>query len=163
MKVLDTLYGWKNCFVFSQKTYENIYFCKYKSRIQETKNLSTDADSSNNSLKTLLVRQNSMNKKLFLRCNLIPFMNKSFQIWDHFFPIVFHKDSKNLNSLDIGLWEVGVKRCLNRVNKWWGEIRKKNFFSVAAILHPLWAKVVKSETPSFHYFSLRIPKIKKKN
>ena len=41
------------------------------------------------------------------------FMSKSFQIWDHFFPLLFPKDSKNLKSLDIGLREVGAKRLVN--------------------------------------------------
>ena len=39
----------------------------------------------------------------------------------------------------------------------------KNFvktFFVTAILHPLWAKAFKSETTSFHLFSLGIPKSK---
>ena len=57
-------------------------------------------------------------------------------------------------SLDIGLPEVGAKRHLNRVNKW-KKICKKSFFA-AAILNPWWAKVFKSETTSFHYFSPRI-------
>ena len=46
---------------------------------------------------------------------------------------------------------------LNGVNKW-KQLIKQTFFA-AAILHPLWAKVFKSETTSFHYFSPRIPKI----
>ena len=45
-------------------------------------------------------------------------MTKSFQIWGHFFPLLFPKDSKNPKSLDIGLWEVGKKKRLNGVNKW---------------------------------------------
>ena len=40
------------------------------------------------------------------------------QIWDRFFPLVFPKDSENLESLDIGLWEVEAKRSFNGVNKW---------------------------------------------
>ena len=44
-------------------------------------------------------------------------MSESFQIWDHLFLLHFSKDSKNLKSLDIVLWEVGAKRRLNRVNK----------------------------------------------
>ena len=31
-------------------------------------------------------------------------------------------------------------------------LQKKTFFFCAAMLHPLWAKVVNSDTPSFHYF-----------
>ena len=47
---------------------------KKKSRIRETKNLSTDADSSTNTKKILLVRQNSP------AAVLTPFMSKSCQI-----------------------------------------------------------------------------------
>ena len=80
---------------------------------------------------------------------------KSETTWFHYFSL---KDSKNLNSLDIGLWEMGAKRRLNGVNKWKNPL--KTFFA-AAILHPLWKKVFKSETTSFYYFSPRIPKIQK--
>ena len=51
-----------------------------KIRIQETKHLSTNADSSPNTKKSLLLRQNSLNDKLFLRGNFTPFMSKSCQI-----------------------------------------------------------------------------------
>ena len=53
------------------------------------------------------------------------FMSKSFQIWDHFFPLLFPKDSKNLKSLDIGLWEVRAKRPLNGVRKCDGQTNKQ--------------------------------------
>ena len=65
-------------------------------------------------------------KNFFRRGDFTPFMSKSFQIWDHFFPLLFPKDSENLKSLDIGLWEVGAKRRLNGVNKW-KKICKKLF------------------------------------
>ena len=38
-----------------------------------------------------------------------PFMSKSCQMWDHFFPLLFPKDSKNQKFLDIRLQEVGQK------------------------------------------------------
>ena len=66
-------------------------------------------------------------EKTFLCGNFRFFMSKNFIIWDHFFPILYSKNSKNLKSLDIGFPEVGTKRLLNGVNKW----RKKiviNFF-----------------------------------
>ena len=143
-------------------------------------------------------------KNLFRRGDFTPFMRKSFQIWDHFFPLLFPKDSENLKSLDIGLREVGEKRPLNGVRNTdtkkfllskakftqkqtfflrsdftpyiskgfqiWDHFfpllfpkdsESKTFFD-AAILHPLWAKFLKSETTSFHYFYPRILKIKKK-
>ena len=66
-------------------------------------------------------------KLFFLRGDFTPFMNKSFQIWDHFFPLLLTNDSKNLKSLDIGLWKVGAQRRLNRVNKCKKSVKKKLF------------------------------------
>ena len=94
-----------------------------------------------------------------------PFMSKIFQIWDRFFSLLFHKDSENLKSLSIGLWEVGTK---DRQKEWETSIPKKScavkkirpktiLFFCAAILHSSLVKVFKSETTSFHYFSSRIP------
>ena len=57
-------------------------------------------------------------KNFLCRGDFTPIMSKSFQIWDHFFSLLFPKDSENLKSLDIGLREVGAKRRLNGVNKW---------------------------------------------
>ena len=74
----------------------------------------SDADRSTNNKKILLVRQKT---NIFGGGHFTPFISKSFQILDHFFPILFPKDSENLTSLDIGLWEVGSKRHLNGVNK----------------------------------------------
>ena len=78
--------------------------------------------------------------------------------WDRFFPLVLPKDLENLKSLDIGLWEVGAQRRLNWVNK--GRIKnplKKNFG--AAIFDHFWAKMFRSETTSFNYFSPMIPSL----
>ena len=36
---------------------------------------------------------------------------------DHFFPLLFPKDSQSLKILDIQLWEVGAKRPLNGTSK----------------------------------------------
>ena len=36
---------------------------------------------------------------------------------DHFFPLVFPKNSESLKILDIRLWEVGAKRPLNGTSK----------------------------------------------
>ena len=52
-------------------------------------------------------------------------ISKSFQIWDHFFQLLFPKDSKYLKSLDIGLWKVGPKRPLNGVRKCDGQTHKQ--------------------------------------
>ena len=59
--------------------------------------------------KILLCKAKFSKKKLFLRGDFTPFISKSFQIWDRFFPLLFPKDSENLKSLDIGLWEMGEK------------------------------------------------------
>ena len=42
---------------------------------------------------------------------------KNVQIWDHFFPLLFPKDSESLKILDIRLREVGAKRPLNGTSK----------------------------------------------
>ena len=84
---------------------KGVFLCQYlfmfrntilKSRIQETKHLSTDADSSTDTKKILLVRQSFQKKLFFLRGNFSHFISKSFQIWHHFFQLFFPKDSNNL-------------------------------------------------------------------
>ena len=89
-----------------------------------------------------------------MRSNFRPFSNKNVHIWDHFFPLLFPKDSKSVKILDIRLREVGAKRLLNgssKVKKW----RRKNFFC-AAILDNFQTKMLISETTSFRYFFPRI-------
>ena len=56
-------------------------------------------------------------KTFFLRGNFRKFSNKNVHIWDHFFPLLFSKDSKSLKILDIRLREVGAKRPLNGTSK----------------------------------------------
>ena len=94
---------------------------------------------------------------IFLRGNFTAFMSKIIQIWDHFFPLVFPMDSENLKGLDIGLREVGAISRLNGVNK--GERKKsiKKTFFAATILDHFWAKMFKSETTCFQYFSPGFP------
>ena len=65
-------------------------------------------------LKTMWTNKKKKRKKLFRCGDFTPFMSRSFQIWDHFFPLLCPKDSENL-SLDIGLWELGAKKPLNEV------------------------------------------------
>ena len=64
-----------------------------KSRIRKTKHLSTDADSSTDTKKILLVRQNSSKKKM--QDNFSPFMSQSIQIW----AISFHYFSQRIPNL----------------------------------------------------------------
>ena len=51
---------------------------------------------------------------------------------DHFFPLLFPKDSESLKILDIRLWEVGAKRPLNGTSKVRNKSEKKK--NCAAIL-----------------------------
>ena len=46
-----------------------------------------------------------------------PLPNKNVQMLDHFFPLLFPKDSESLNIFDIQLLEVGAKRPLNGTSK----------------------------------------------
>ena len=55
-------------------------------------------------------------------------MSKSFQIWNHFFSLLFLDDSENLKCLDIGLCKVGAKRPLNSVRKCDGQIYKHTYW-----------------------------------
>ena len=90
---------------------------KKKSRIRETKHLSTDADSSTDAIGGWTKAKISNKKKLFLRGGFRPLLNKNVQMLDHFFSILFPKDSESLKILDIRLWEVGAKRPLNGTSK----------------------------------------------
>ena len=63
------------------------------------------------------VRQNQSKNNLFLRRDFRPLPNKNVPIWDHFYPLLFPKDSESLKILDIGLREVGAKRRLNGTSK----------------------------------------------
>ena len=62
-------------------------------------------------------KKKSEKKNLFCGAILDNFLNKNFHIWDHFFPLLFPKDSESLKILDIQLWEVGEKRPLNGTSK----------------------------------------------
>ena len=53
----------------------------------------------------------------FLCSNFRPFPNKNVQMLDHFFPLLFPKDSESLKIFDFRLWEVWAKRPLNSTSK----------------------------------------------
>ena len=53
----------------------------------------------------------------FLRGDSRQISNKHVQIWDHFFPLLFPKDSESLKILDIRLQEVGGKKTFKRYLK----------------------------------------------
>ena len=160
-----------------------------KSRIRETKHLSTDADSSTDAIGGWTKTKSGRRKK---RGNFRPHPNKNVQMLDHFFPLLFPKDSESLKILDIQLWEVGEKRPLNGTSKV-KKVRKKTFFCESlkildirlwevgakrplngtskvkkvreknffcvAIFDNFQTKMFISETTSFYYFSPRIPNL----
>ena len=63
------------------------------------------------------VRQNQQKKHFYLRGDFWQFSNKNVQMLDHFFQLLFPKDSESLKILDIPLCEVGAKRRLNGTSK----------------------------------------------
>ena len=91
-----------------------------KSRIQEIKHILTNANSSNDTKKILLITSWSLlyNLLILFSCgDFTPFISQKFQMWDHFFPLLLPNDSKSLKNLDIRLWEVGAKRRWNDISK----------------------------------------------
>ena len=64
------------------------------------------------------LRPNLPKNKHFLRCNFTPFISKSIQIWDHFFPLSFPKnsesESENFGHLTLGS---GGKKTFKRYYK----------------------------------------------
>ena len=69
-------------------------------------------------------------KNFLLRGNFSLFSNKNVHIWDHFFPLLFPKDSKSLKILDIRLREVWAKRPLKKTEnrRRPKKVKKKTFF-----------------------------------
>ena len=56
-------------------------------------------------------------KNFFLHGDFRPLLNKNVEMLDHFFPLLFPKNSESLKILDIRLWEVGAKRPLQGTSK----------------------------------------------
>ena len=65
----------------------------------------------------MFCKAKSAKKLTFLCGDFRQFSNKNVQRWDHFFPLLFPKDSKPLKIWDIQLREVGAKRRLNGTSK----------------------------------------------
>ena len=59
----------------------------------------------------------SAKKNFFFRGDFWQFSNTNIQIWDHFFPLLFPKDSESLKILYIRLRKVGGKRRLISTSK----------------------------------------------
>jgi hypothetical protein len=77
---------------------------------------------------TMFCKAKSAKKNnFFFRGNFRPLPNKNVQILDHFFPLLFPKDSESLKMLDIRLREEGAKRPLNGTSKV-KKVGKKTFF-----------------------------------
>ena len=83
---------------------------------------STDADSSTDAIGGWTKAKSEREKKM--RGNFRPLPNKNVQMLDHFFPLLFPKNSESLKILDIRLREVGAKRPLNGTSK----VKKLDFF-----------------------------------
>ena len=117
-----------------------------KSRIRETKHLSTDADSNTDTKKMQLVGHNSPNNKLYTLyeqkfTNVRPLLAITFPqgLWI---------------SLKCGHWNSGSwgKKMFKQSEQMKKSVKKKTFFT-EVIWHPLLAQDFKSETTSLHYFS----------
>ena len=103
-----------------------------KSRIRETKHLSTDADSSTDAIGGW-TKAKSEKKNFFFRSDFRPLPNKNVQMLDLFFPLLFPKEPESLRILDIRFREVGAKRPLKKTknrrrSKKSEKVEKKNFF-----------------------------------
>ena len=72
-----------------------------KSRIRETKHLSTDADSSTDAIGGWTKAKSAKKTNFILRGDFRPLPNKNVQMLDHVFPLLFPKDSESLTILDI--------------------------------------------------------------
>ena len=107
----------------------NIKDCIKKSRIRETKHLATDADSSTNAIGGW-TKAKSAKKTFILRGDFRQLPNNNCQMLDHFFPLLFPKDSGSLKKFDIRLSEVGAKRALKKPENQRRliKMKKKNFF-----------------------------------
>ena len=123
------------------------------------KNLSTDADSSTDTKKILHVRQNLPKKKKkkklrqFYTLYELKFSNLRPLLFITF-PQEFWKSKK------FGHWTMGNggKKMFKRSE----QMKKKKSLQkkiAAAVLHPLWAKVLKSEATSLLYFLPRNPNL----
>ena len=52
-----------------------------------------------------------------MRGDFKPFISKNVQILDHFFPLLFPKDSESLKTVDIRLQDMGARRRLNGTSR----------------------------------------------
>ena len=83
----------------------------------------------------MFCKTKSEEKNIFLWRDFRQFSNKNVHIWDHFFPLLFPKDSESVKILDIQLREVGAKRPLKKTenrrrSKKVKKVEKKKLFFV---------------------------------
>ena len=81
-----------------------------KSRIRETKHLSTNAVSSTDTKKNPASKAKFA--KIKIRGHFTPFMSKSFQTWHHFFPLLFQSVANNFSDEQIQIWILFAKDIL---------------------------------------------------
>ena len=68
----------------------------------------------------LMKKKKSIKKTFFLRrSHFTPFLSKKVHTWDHFFPLLFPKDSKYLKVWTLDLGKMGEERPFTGVNKVW--------------------------------------------
>ena len=100
---------------------EIFFYLKY--HIREPNNLLTNLNSSTNTKKNLLSKAKFAQKQTFLLCsNFTPFVCKSFQIGDHFFPLLFPKDSEPLKVLAVLVLFLAVLALFSGLNRTTGPI-----------------------------------------
>ena len=139
--------------------YQWIFFCLYKkSRIRETKHLSTNADSSTDAIGGWTKAKSAKKTQHFLarrfwttskqKCsNVRPLLSITFsqEFWIY----------KNIGHPTLGSGGKKIVKGYLKSEK----MREKNFFFCAAILDNFQTKMFISETTSFNYFSPRIPNL----
>jgi hypothetical protein len=111
---------WKSkIMIFSWKYRQNFLYIRkllsmnFSEGFRISKNIGhpTSGSGGKKTVKRYLKSEKSEREKK-LRDDLRQFSNKNVHIWDHFFPLLFPKDSESLKILDIWFREVGAKRYL---------------------------------------------------
>ena len=77
----------------------------------------TSGSGDKRTVKRYLKSEKVILKNIFLRGNFRQLSNKNIQMLDHFFQLLFPKESESLKIFDIQFREVGSKRPLNRYLK----------------------------------------------
>ena len=94
-------------------------------RISTTIGHPTSGNGGKKTVKWYLKSEKVRKKKLFFARRFKTIFKQKFQMFDHFFPLLFPKDSESLKILDIRLREVGAKRPLNGTSKVNGQTNRQ--------------------------------------